>query len=81
MILCGDFNAGPSSSDLAEIRQALPYFHSSTERTYHEDHGRPPIDFFCSSLALEVNISVFPADELSDHNIVVATFNGIGSRA
>lgn len=81
LILCGDFNAGPSSSDLAEIRQALPHFHSSTERTYHEDHGRPPIDFFCSSVALEVKISVFPADELSDHNIVVATFNDIGGPA
>lgn len=81
LILCGDFNAGPSSSDLAEIREALPYFHSSTERTYHEDHGRPPIDFFCSSVALEVKISVFPANELSDHNIVVATFNDIGGPA
>ena len=79
MILCGDFNTEPSSSDLAEIREALPYFYSSLERTYSEDHGRPPIDFFCSSVALEVNISVFPADGLSDHNIVVATFNGIGS--
>ena len=81
LILCGDFNAEPSSSDLAEIRQALPYFYSSHERTYAEDHGRPPIDFFCSSVALEVNISVCPADGLSDHSIVVATFSGIGSRA
>jgi endonuclease/exonuclease/phosphatase (EEP) superfamily protein YafD len=79
--LCGDFNAGPSSSDLDEIREALPYFHSSTERTYHEDHGRPPIDFFCSSVALDVSISVFAADDLSDHRIVVATFDGIGGRA
>lgn len=81
LILCGDFNAEPSSSDLAEIREALPYFYSSTERTYLEDHGRPPIDFFCSSVALEANISVCPADGLSDHNIVVATCNGIGSGA
>ena len=81
LILCGDFNAEPSSSDLAEIRQALPYFYSSLERTYSQDHGRPPIDFFCSSVPLEVNISVFSAGDLSDHNIVVATFDGIGSRA
>jgi endonuclease/exonuclease/phosphatase family metal-dependent hydrolase len=81
LILCGDFNTEPSSSDLAEIREALPYFYSSTERTYLEDHGRPPIDFFCSSVALEVKISVLTADGLSDHNIVVATFNGIGSPA
>jgi endonuclease/exonuclease/phosphatase family metal-dependent hydrolase len=81
LILCGDFNTEPSSSDLAEIREALPYFYSSLERTYSQDHGRPPIDFFCSSVALEVNISVFPAADLSDHNIVVATFNGIGSPA
>ncbi|MGB9114386.1 endonuclease/exonuclease/phosphatase family protein [Bradyrhizobium sp.] len=81
LILCGDFNAEPSSSDLAEIREALPYFYSSHERTYVEDHGRPPIDFFCSSVALEVNISVCPADGLSDHSIVIATLHGIGSRA
>src|SRR5665647_2612970 len=80
LILCGDFNAGPTSSDLAEIREALPHFYSSNERTYAEDHGRPPIDFFCSSVALEVSISVYPADELSDHRIVVATCTGIGSR-
>lgn len=81
LILCGDFNVEPSSSDLAEIREALPYFYSSTERTYLEDHGRPPIDFFCSSVALEAKISVVPADGLSDHNIVVATISGIGSSA
>jgi endonuclease/exonuclease/phosphatase (EEP) superfamily protein YafD len=80
LILCGDFNVETSSSDLTEIREALPYFYSSHERTYLEDHGRP-IDFFCSSVALEVYISVFPADGLSDHNIVVATFNGIGNHA
>jgi endonuclease/exonuclease/phosphatase family metal-dependent hydrolase len=81
LILCGDFNAEPSSGDLSELREALPYFYSSHERTYAEDHGRPPIDFFCSSVALEVNISVYAADGLSDHSIVVATINGIGSRA
>ena len=81
LILCGDFNTEPSSSDLAKIREALPYFYSSLERTYSQDHGRPPIDFFCSSAALEVNISVFAAGAMSDHNLVVATFNGIGGRA
>ena len=81
VILCGDFNAEPSSSDLAEIRQALPCFYSSNERTFLEDHGRPPIDFFCASVALDVNISVYPADGLSDHRIVVATFDGIGRPA
>lgn len=81
LILCGDFNAEPSSSDLSEIREVLPYFYSSTERTFLEDHGRPPIDFFCSSVAREVNVSVVAADGLSDHRIVVATFNGIGNRA
>jgi endonuclease/exonuclease/phosphatase (EEP) superfamily protein YafD len=81
LILCGDFNTEPSSSDLADIREALPYFYSSRERTYLEDHGRPPIDFFCSSVAIDVNVSVCLADGLSDHNIVVATFNGIGSPA
>ena len=81
LILCGDFNAEPSSSDLAEIGEALPYFYSSNRGTYGGERGRAPIDFFYSSVALEVNISVFSADELSDHNIVVATFNGIGSRA
>jgi endonuclease/exonuclease/phosphatase family metal-dependent hydrolase len=81
LILCGDFNAGPSSSDLAELREVLPYFYSSHERTYLENHGRPPIDFFCCSVALEANISVCPAEGLSDHNIVVATFSGIGGPA
>ena len=81
LILCGDFNAQPSSSDLAEIREALPYFYSSNRGTYGGEGGRAPIDFFCSSVALEVNISVFSAGELSDHNIVVATFDGIENRA
>ena len=81
LILCGDFNAGPSSSDLTEIREALPYFYSSQEATFVEDHGRAPIDFLCSSVALEANVSVFPADGLSDHKIVVASFSGIGDLA
>jgi endonuclease/exonuclease/phosphatase family metal-dependent hydrolase len=81
LILCGDFNAGPSSSDLAEIREALPYFYSSQEATFVRDHGRAPIDFFCSSAALEANVSVCPADGLSDHKIVVATLSGIGGLA
>ncbi len=81
LILCGDFNTEPLSSDLTELREALPYFYSSLERTYLEDHGRPPIDFFCSSVALDLTISVVPADGLSDHNIVVATLNGIGNPA
>ncbi len=81
LILCGDFNAEPTSSDLAGIRGALPCFYSSKEGTYVEEPSRPPIDFFCSSVALEVDISVYPAGGLSDHNVVVAAFNGIGRRA
>jgi endonuclease/exonuclease/phosphatase (EEP) superfamily protein YafD len=78
LILCGDFNAEPSSSDLAGIREALPCFYSSKEGTYVEEPSRPPIDFFCSSVGLEVDISVCPAGGLSDHNIVVANLTGIG---
>lgn len=81
LILCGDFNAGPSSSDLAAIREALPHCHSSDRGTFGDEYGRPPIDFFCSSVALDVNISVFPSDGLSDHCIVVATLNDIASGA
>lgn len=81
LILCGDFNAGPSSGDLTELREALPYFYSSDEATFVKDHGRAPIDFFCSSVALETKVSVCPADSLSDHKIVVATFSGIGGPA
>lgn len=78
LILCGDFNAEPSSSDLAEMREALPYFYASNEVTYVGEPSRPPIDFFCSSVALKVDISVCPAGGLSDHNIVVANVTGIG---
>ncbi|MDO8396287.1 MAG: endonuclease/exonuclease/phosphatase family protein [Bradyrhizobium sp.] len=81
VILCGDFNAGPSSSDLVAIKEALPYFHSSDRGTFAEEFGRPPIDFFCSSIALDVRISVFPPDGLSDHSIVVATLNDVASGA
>lgn len=81
LILCGDFNAEPSSSDLAEIRHALPHVYSSDRGTYADEYGRAPIDFFWSSVALDVNISVFPPDGLSDHSIVVATLNDIASGA
>jgi endonuclease/exonuclease/phosphatase family metal-dependent hydrolase len=81
LILCGDFNAEPSSSDLAAIREALPWIYSSDRGTFGDEYGRAPIDFFCSSVALDVNISVFPSDGLSDHSIVVATLDGIESGA
>jgi endonuclease/exonuclease/phosphatase family metal-dependent hydrolase len=74
LILCGDFNTDPFSSDLTELRQVLPYVYSSKEATYVEaSNQRPPIDFFCSSVALTASISVFAAEGLSDHNLVVAT--------
>jgi endonuclease/exonuclease/phosphatase family metal-dependent hydrolase len=79
VILCGDFNAEPSSSDLLAVREALPRFYASKQATYIGEPGWPPIDFFCSSVALDVAVSVYPADGLSDHNIVVAMLNGIGS--
>ena len=81
LILCGDFNAGPSSSDLVAIREVLPCIYSSDRGTFAEEYGRPPIDFFCSSVTLNVNISVFPPDGQSDHSIVVATVDGIGNGA
>ena len=81
LILCGDFNAGPSSSDLVAIKQALPYFHASDRGTFAEEYDRAPIDFFCSSVALDVKISAFPANGLSDHSIVVATVGGLASGA
>lgn len=73
-VLCGDFNTGPSSSDLTELREVLPHVYSSAEATFIGEPTRPPIDFFCSSAALEVDVSVCSAEGLSDHNIVVATF-------
>lgn len=81
LILCGDFNVEPSSSDLAGIREVLPRFYASKEATYVGEPGWPPIDFFCSSVAMEAEISVCPADGQSDHHLVVAILNGIGSRA
>jgi endonuclease/exonuclease/phosphatase family metal-dependent hydrolase len=73
LILCGDFNTGPLSSDLMGLREVLPHVYSSKEATYLGEPERPPIDFFCSSTALTVDVSVFAAEGLSDHNIVVAT--------
>jgi endonuclease/exonuclease/phosphatase family metal-dependent hydrolase len=46
MILCGDFNTGPSSGDLTELREVLPYVYASNEATFIGEPGRPPIDFF-----------------------------------
>jgi len=73
LILCGDFNTGPSSSDLTELRGVLPHVYASEEGTFVGALDRPPIDFFCSATALAVDVSVFPAEGLSDHNIAVAT--------
>jgi endonuclease/exonuclease/phosphatase family metal-dependent hydrolase len=73
LILSGDFNTGPSSSDLTELRQVLPHAYASKEGTFIGEPDRPPIDFFCSAAALAMGVSVFTAEGLSDHNIVVAT--------
>lgn len=75
MILGGDFNAGPFSSDLSELRGVLPYTYASSHGTYIREPS-PPIDFFCSSAPLALDISVFEPAGLSDHNIVVATLSG-----
>lgn len=40
LILCGDFNTEPSSGDLTDMREALPYVYSSGEATYIGDHDR-----------------------------------------
>ena len=76
MILCGDFNTGPSSSDLSELRQVFPHVYSSEEATYVKEPTRPPIDFFFCSAPLDLKISVHPSDGLSDHDIVIATLDG-----
>jgi endonuclease/exonuclease/phosphatase family metal-dependent hydrolase len=76
LILCGDFNTAPSSSDLTKLREVLPYIYSSNESTYVKDPSRPPIDFFFCSEPLDVQTLVYPSNGLSDHNIVVATFEG-----
>jgi endonuclease/exonuclease/phosphatase family metal-dependent hydrolase len=81
MILCGDFNSEPPSSDFEEIRQTLPCLHASKEATYIGEPGWPPIDFFWSSVPLQAAISVHGPDGLSDHNIVVATLEGFESLA
>lgn len=75
VILCGDFNAAPASSDLAELREVLPYMHSSEVATYVKEPSSPPVDFFFCSAPLEVDISVHPSNGLSDHNIIVATID------
>jgi endonuclease/exonuclease/phosphatase family metal-dependent hydrolase len=72
MILCGDFNSGPFSSDLTELRGVLPHAYSGSSGTYIGEPG-PPVDFFCSSSALAADVSVFEPEGLSDHDIVVAT--------
>ena len=73
LVLCGDFNASPASSDLTDLRETLPYAYAGREPTYVGQGEHATIDFFCSSTPLEAEISVFSADGLSDHNIVVAT--------
>jgi hypothetical protein len=73
LILGGDFNVIPSSGDLAALRTALPHIHAGQEATYMGDDGYGVIDFFCSSVPLNVEISVSAADGLSDHNIAVAS--------
>ena len=81
VILCGDFNSEPPSSDFDEIRETLPCLHASKEATYIGEPNWPPIDFFWSSVPLQAAVSVHPSDGLSDHNIVVATFDGLASPA
>jgi endonuclease/exonuclease/phosphatase (EEP) superfamily protein YafD len=76
LILCGDFNVIPSSNDLAALRTVLPHVHAGQEATYVGGEDHSAIDFFWSSVPLNLEISVAPADGLSDHNIVVATIRG-----
>ena len=73
VVLCGDFNTGPSSSDLEELRNVLPHGYASTRGTYVGEPERPPIDFFRSSTELALEVLVFAAKGLSDHDIAVAT--------
>lgn len=58
VILCGDFNAAPASSDLPELREVLPYIHSSEVAAYVKEPSSPPVDFFLCSAPLEVDISI-----------------------
>jgi endonuclease/exonuclease/phosphatase family metal-dependent hydrolase len=76
IILGGDFNTIPSSADLAGLRAVLPYTYEGSEATYVADVDRATIDFFCSSVPLDIAIQVAPVNDLSDHNIVVATLRG-----
>lgn len=76
VVVCGDFNIGPSSSDLAELRAVLPHVHASREATFVGEPARPPIDFFCASAPLRAEIAVHAPDGLSDHHPVVATLPG-----
>ena len=47
VILCGDFNAAPASSDLAELREVLPYIYSSEVATYVKElSAHRSISFF-----------------------------------
>jgi exonuclease III len=73
LVLCGDFNVVPTSGDLTELREILPYVHSSPDATYVGEGKHATIDFFCASTPVAAEISVFSANGLSDHNIVVAT--------
>jgi len=76
LILCGDFNTAPASSDLAKLKEVLPHVYSSKMSTYVMEPVRPPIDFFFCSAPLELDISVHPSGGMSDHDIVVATLQG-----
>jgi len=73
VVLCGDFNTGPSSSDLGELRNVLPHGYASIRGTYVGEPERPPIDFFRSSTELALEVLVYAAKGLSDHDIAVAT--------
>jgi endonuclease/exonuclease/phosphatase family metal-dependent hydrolase len=73
VILGGDFNTIPSSADLAGLRAVLPYTYEGSEATYVADVDYPTIDFFCSSVSLDIATLVAPVNDLSDHNIVIAT--------
>ncbi len=74
VILGGDFNIGPSSSDLAELRDVLPFVHCSSGATFIGEPDRPPIDFFLSSQPVAMGVTVHSSQGLSDHDIVVASF-------
>ncbi len=77
VVVCGDFNTGPTSSDLAGLRAVLPHVHASREATFVGEPARPPIDFYCASAPLRADIAVHAPDGLSDHHLVVATLPGV----